>query len=43
MGKNADGGDMLQHAPLGSASPVEVREGFQKEVLQIFLQKNMQK
>lgn len=26
MGKNADGGDMLQHAPLGSASPVEVRE-----------------
>ena len=26
MGKNADGEDMLQHAPLGDASPVEVRE-----------------
>ncbi len=26
MGKNAEGGDMLQHAPLGDASPVEVRE-----------------
>ncbi|MCM1189755.1 MAG: extracellular solute-binding protein [bacterium] len=26
MGKNANGEDMLQHAPLGSASPVEVRE-----------------
>ena len=26
LGKNADGEDMLQHAPLGDASPVEVRE-----------------
>ncbi len=26
MGKNADGEDMLKHAPLGDASPVEVRE-----------------
>ncbi len=26
MGKNAAGEDMLQHAPLGNASPVEVRE-----------------
>lgn len=26
MGKNANGEDMLQHAPLGDASPVEVRE-----------------
>ena len=26
MGKNADGEDMLQHAPLGDKSPVEVRE-----------------
>lgn len=26
MGKNAAGEDMLQHAPLGDASPVEVRE-----------------
>ncbi len=26
MGKNADGEDMLKHAPLGNASPVEVRE-----------------
>lgn len=26
MGKNKDGKDMLQHAPLGDASPVEVRE-----------------
>lgn len=26
MGKNADGEDMLRHAPLGDASPVEVRE-----------------
>ncbi len=26
MGKNAEGGDMLKHAPLGDASPVEVRE-----------------
>ena len=26
IGKNADGEDMLQHAPLGDASPVEVRE-----------------
>ena len=26
MGKNANGDDMLQHAPLGDASPVEVRE-----------------
>ncbi len=26
MGKNANGDDMLQHAPLGNASPVEVRE-----------------
>lgn len=26
MGKNENGGDMLQHAPLGDASPVEVRE-----------------
>ena len=26
LGKNADGQDMLQHAPLGDKSPVEVRE-----------------
>ena len=26
MSKNAEGGDMLKHAPLGDASPVEVRE-----------------
>ena len=26
LGKNANGDDMLQHAPLGDASPVEVRE-----------------
>ncbi len=26
LGKNANGEDMLQHAPLGDASPVEVRE-----------------
>lgn len=26
MGKNANGEDMLKHAPLGDASPVEVRE-----------------
>ncbi|MDI9590697.1 MAG: extracellular solute-binding protein [Acidobacteriota bacterium] len=26
LGKNAEGEDMLQHAPLGDASPVEVRE-----------------
>ena len=26
MGRNADGEDMLKHAPLGDASPVEVRE-----------------
>ena len=26
LGKNADGEEMLQHAPLGDASPVEVRE-----------------
>ncbi|MBO7675447.1 MAG: extracellular solute-binding protein [Atopobiaceae bacterium] len=26
LGKNDDGEDMLQHAPLGDASPVEVRE-----------------
>lgn len=26
LGKNAQGEDMLQHAPLGDASPVEVRE-----------------
>lgn len=26
MGTNANGGEMLQHAPLGDASPVEVRE-----------------
>lgn len=26
LGKNADGEDMLKHAPLGDASPVEVRE-----------------
>jgi putative aldouronate transport system substrate-binding protein len=26
LGKNKDGKDMLQHAPLGDASPVEVRE-----------------
>ena len=26
MGKNEDGEDMLKHAPLGDASPVEVRE-----------------
>lgn len=26
LGKNKDGKDMLKHAPLGSASPVEVRE-----------------
>lgn len=26
LGTNADGGEMLKHAPLGDASPVEVRE-----------------
>ena len=26
MSKNKDGGEMLKHAPLGDASPVEVRE-----------------
>ena len=26
LSKNAEGGDMLKHAPLGDASPVEVRE-----------------
>ncbi len=26
LGENADGGEMLKHAPLGDASPVEVRE-----------------
>lgn len=26
LSKNADGGEMLKHAPLGDASPVEVRE-----------------